>query len=436
MNLKTKYFIFISFIHVFLSVILFILFKENKLYFLISELFILISIYISIKLYQAFIYPINLMKSGKNAIQDKDFSIKYNLTGATDVDQLIDIYNKMIEELRQEKTKTQEQSYFLENLIQYSPIGMIIMDYDFRIDIINDAAKSILGKNAEKGKSLKEIKHVLSDHISDLKPSEDKVFNVASRQKFKCRKQELIHKGFPRQFILIEELTEEILLAEKRAFGKVIRMMAHEVNNSMGAINSILESVKEFGFSHEDADSDLIYSLDIAIERNKGLASFTDHFADLIRLPSPVIANLNLSALINDIAHLYRIKAKKYNIHIHYQADMEDIWIKADKIQREQAFGNILKNAVESISENGDIWIKLDHETKLLQFIDNGPGISKSDSEKLFSPFFSTKTNGQGIGLMLIREILTSHGFEFDLYTDATDGLTFFNINFSTLNTI
>ncbi len=439
MSLRFKYFTFIIILHALLALLLYFVVGEKKILFLVSEAFLLVSLFISYKIYRSFIYPIELMNSGKIAIKEEDFTIKYNKTGAKEIDGLLDVYNNMIDHLRLERTKTEEQAYFLENLIENSPIGMIIMDYDQRIEIINKKALEIIIKENAVGMTLPEINHPLFNHFTELSTNQDEIITIDGMSKYKCRIHELMHKGFPRQFVIIQELTAEILKAEKEAYGKVIRMMAHEVNNSTGAINSILETVNEFTKGQDQSDTELLDSLNIAIDRNKKLGQFTNNFAEMIRLPAPKLVKINLIEVLNQSINLYRSKAQQLNIDISSNFENETFYIIGDAIQLEQVLSNILKNAIESIQEKkqsykqvenqkGSITISSHSNPAKITITDNGVGIDGENKDKLFSPFFSTKTDGQGIGLMLIREILNAHGFKYQLSTDENSGETHFEI--------
>ena len=164
MNIRIKYFLFVAILHIILTILVFKILEENKFLFILSEALILVSLVISYSVYKSFIRPIELMKSGTNAIKDEDFNIKYLKTGSSDVDHLITTFNEMIDRLRVEKLRTIEQSYFLENLIEESPVGVIIMDFDNKISDINDRAAhylSVVNKDAI-GRSLDHIPGALA----------------------------------------------------------------------------------------------------------------------------------------------------------------------------------------------------------------------------------------------------------------------------------
>ncbi len=210
----------------------YLIFEKDKLIFISTEVFIIISILISINLYQQLIAPLTYLTQGIAAIKDKDFNVKFLATGKTEVDELVDVYNRMIDELRTERTKQQEQHLFLEKLVQTSPTAIIILDYDGQIQQINPKAKEILANSPE----------LLHSQLDRIKTGSAKVLKVEGIRTYKVQKSKFIDRGFERIFIMMEEVTAEIFDAEKNAYSKVIRMMAHEVNNTIGPVNSIINT--------------------------------------------------------------------------------------------------------------------------------------------------------------------------------------------------
>ena len=430
MSLRIKYILFIILIHLVFTILLLQLFKDQLYFFLLSESLIFISLYISIKLYQALIRPIALMKTGVNAIIDEDFNTKFLKTGSYEMDQLILVFNRMLDRLRQERTRTEEQAYFLENLINASPIGMIILDYDENISSMNAQAMSCLSiKSKEVPKTFSEIDHPFAIFIKNLESGRSEIFTINGILQYKCQIEPIFHRGFYRKFIVIEELSSELIKSEKLAYGKVIRMMAHEVNNSMGAINSILQTVIDFGFKDEE-NADLKESLMVAMDRNNSLADFVKNFAKVIRLPLPNKTSTNLLVLIERCVGIFSSQFYQRQISVRVNCAEEPPTLMMDPIQIEQVVLNILKNAMESIDYSGHIHITLSTNKPQLVIADDGPGILPKDEEMIFSPFFSTKPNGQGIGLILTREILTNHEAQFSLVTDPLDQWTKFSLSF------
>ena len=420
MRLRTKYILFVVILHLIALVLSYFIFKNNKLLFIGSEAFIVISIIIAFQLYRQLLQPLQLLMQGAEAIKDRDFNVKFLPTGKYEMDQLINVYNHMIDELRTERTRQEQQHLFLEKLIHTSPTGILILDYDERIHEANPKVLELLEIDEKQvlGKSIDEVVHPVLQHIKQLASGESKTITYNSVNTYKLQKSHFIDRGFARHFVMIEELTAEILAAEKKAYGKVIRMMAHEVNNTIGPVNSIIHSAlgAEKLWQEEEAHT-LQNALQVAFDRNNNLNHFMRNFADVVRLPEPAKTEVDLHKLISSIAQLMEMKAGEKQIQFQYHFADKSFIIFADQQQLEQVLINIVKNAIEAIDESGVVTFTTDTTARKLIVTDSGKGISQQNTEQLFSPFFSTKKDGQGIGLTLVKEILLNHGFDFSLQT-------------------
>jgi two-component system, NtrC family, nitrogen regulation sensor histidine kinase NtrY len=451
MTLKIKFIVFITVIHSVAIGLSFLILKSNKLFFIASELLILMSLLICWSLYQDLIEPLQRLMTGVNAIKDRDFTIKFLKTNKIETDALIDVYNQMIDQLRTERTHQEAQHYFLEKLVTTSPTGILILDFDNKIADLNPKCLEILGlgKSELIGHFIYSFNNLLLKTIAELETGTSKTINLNSAKTFKCAKSHFIDRGFPRYFIMIEELTAEILAAEKKAYGKVIRMMAHEVNNSIGAVNSILDTTIQLNEASQDTNE----ALQIAFDRNEHLSQFMRNFADVIRLPPPRMEHINLKELVIKTMELMRFKAYQNGIFLKLEldnskfqisdfkldsSDLEseiknlELKIFADFNLMEQVLINIIKNAIEAIGQNGVITFRIIEKPLQLFIEDTGRGISKDIESQLFTPFFTTKAYGQGVGLTLIREVLAAHGFDFALYTEGVSNFqkTVFRIRF------
>lgn len=432
MQIRTKYILFVAFIHLLALGLSFYIFIDNKLIFFICEVLILLSLWISRQLYKQLIQPIKMLLRGAEAMADKDFNVKFVKTGKYELDELITVYNQMMDQLRTERTQQEQQHYFLDKLIATSPTGIIIQDFDEKINNINPKALQLLKLNEQEINSNSKalMDHPVIKEINSLKTGTSKVVNFNGINTFKLQKAHFIDRGFTRNFIMIEELTAEILAAEKKVYGKVIRMIAHEVNNTIGPVNSIIESTLGSGFFLKESRSKLLReALEVAVNRNKNLASFVRNFADVVRLPIPVKIRVNINELVGATGKLMEFKALEKDILFDYHLSKDPLYIMCDAAQMEQVLVNIIKNSIEAISGKGVISFYLDKDKNYLVVKDSGKGIPAESSGQLFSPFYSTKKDGQGIGLTLVKEILLNHAFEFSLVT-GNDGFTRFKIEF------
>lgn len=422
MKLRTKYILFVTILHLLALVLSYFIFIENKIWFIVTEAFIIISVVIAWQLYVQLLQPLKTLMQGVEAIKDRDFNVRFVSTGKREMDQLIDVYNQMMDELRTERTRQEQQHFFLEKLIHTSPTGIVILDFDNNVQQINPKALQVLGLDIKEviGYSIDALKHPLFKQIKELKSGENIVFKLDGISTYKLQKSHFIDRGFSRHFVMIEDLTAEILAAEKNVYGKVIRMMAHEVNNTIGPVNSIMQSaLKTDALWNGSQFNTLKDALQVAMDRNYNLNQFMRNFAELVKLPAANKRTVDLHQVVKSVASLMRATAEEKQITFGFDLADAGFNIMADEQQMEQAFINIVKNAIEAIGTNGVIKFTTSINKKYLIISDTGNGINDADVPGLFSPFFSTKKDGQGIGLTLVREILLNHGFDFSLRTVA-----------------
>lgn len=416
---------FVVFVHITELGLSYFIFRDNKIWFLVSEVFVIVSILIAWRLYRELVAPLKMLSDGATAIRDKDFNVKFLPVGKYELDTLIDVYNRMIDALRTERIKQEQQHLFLEKLIHTSPTGILILDLDEAIQQVNPRALALLGmeEGALLRKPMSALAHPVLKEIAQLPSGHTRTMTMNGAITYRLLRSHFMDRGFPRHFIMVEELTTEILEAEKKAYGKVIRMMAHEVNNTIGPVNSIIQSTLQSGLPGEA----LSRALQVAMERNQHLNLFMRNFADLVRLPPPEKRSFDLVDLLERIAQLLQVKAGENRVVFNRVYAEPVFLIKADIHQMEQALINVVKNAIEAIPDGGEVTFITGASELVIR--DTGLGIPPDMDSLLFSPFNSTKKNGQGIGLTLVREILSGHGFGFSLKT-ISPGRTEFRIVF------
>ena len=407
------------------------LLEEKKLFFLLAEMVLGVSLFFSYKLYKAFINPILLMKQGTDALKEEDFNITFTKTGIVEMDHLVEVFNKMIIRIRQERVSLKEQHFFLEKVIEASPNGIIVFDFDDKLTMANPFAQKLFGiEESSSSSNLSSFDHPIAKALLDLESGANTVVKLNGWQQYKCYMSHILHQGFKRKFVIIEDLSSEILSSEKKAYGKIIRMMAHEVNNSIGAINSILQTVNEIHLDLEfEEKAEVTSALNVAINRNGMLNQFMKNFAEVVRLPKAVMEDVDLVELTKRMTVLFSAQLEEKQIEIECVHNTSKLVVKADEGQLEQVLVNIIKNSMESIETNGKIQLHVE-SNGILRIRDNGAGISPEVLDKLFQPFYSTKSQGQGVGLTLIKEILHQHKASFKL-TTLSSGWTEFFIQFS-----
>lgn len=374
--------------------------------------------------------PLELIGNGMDLLREQDFSSRLTQVGQFEADRVVNIFNRMMDQLKNERLRLREQNHFLDLLIQASPMGVVIVDFDGRITQVNPMAVKMFGLPAEQlhGCKLAEVQAALAKELARMKRDETAVVRLNDSNIYKCTCTTFTDSGFPHPFYLMERMTDELMRAEKKAYEKVIRMIAHEVNNTTAGITSALDSAWQV-LSEEQGMDDLCGMMRVCMERCYSMSRFITRFADVVKIPEPVLAPVDLNVLATSCARFMESVCKERNIRLRLECDPEAGLVKADVSLMEQVLVNILKNAVESIGSDGEIIVRTAAKA-FVEIVDNGPGISKEVESKLFSPFFSTKPNGQGIGLVFIREVLSRHRCSFSLST-YEDGLTRFRIRFN-----
>lgn len=401
---------------------------------LVAECMFAALFWVGLRIVGSIFGTLDLISTGAEYMHDRDFTSRFTEVGHPEMDRLVGIYNRMIDNLREERTRLQEQHFFLVKVMEASPSGMIALDFEGRVSMANPAAGQILQLESQSiiGTRLDQIASPLAAELSGLGAGESRIVATAGGRRLKCRRSSFIDRGFARDFFLIEELTEELRQAEKAAYEKVIRYMSHEVNNSIGSANSLLHSSLHYAGQIKPEDRhDFEMALNVAINRTEHLNQFLKHFADVFRLPPPEMKTCRIVELIDETLWLFKAECEGRRIEVRRETADPELTVSLDRRQMGQALLNIVRNAIEAIGENGTITVVLGRSghRDFLAIEDTGCGIPKKIQENLFTPFFSTKEKGHGIGLTLVQEILDQHGFEFSL-TSRHNEPTRFTIHF------
>lgn len=398
---------------------------------IVVTVLVLVTLVYLILFYQKVVRPLHNISNGMDLLREQDFSSRLRKVGQYEADKVVAIFNKMMEQLKNERLRLREQNQFLDLLIKASPMGVIVLDYDNRITELNPAAFRIMGINdfdIVKGKQLSELKDILLIDLSTIPMHKTRTISLNDGTVYKCTLESFIDRGFPRPFYLIESLTDEVRRAEKKAYEKVIRMISHEVNNTTAGITSTLDTVQE-ELKTVDGTDDIRKVMQVCIDRSYSMSEFITNFADVVKIPKAVLSPVNLNALIKSMTRFMEVMCLKRDIKLTFIADDKLPLLQMDASLFEQVLLNIIKNSVESIENDGEITIKTNAQNQTLEIADNGKGISKEIESKLFNPFFSSKPMGQGLGLLFIREVLTQHNCRYSLRT-YDDGLTRFVVKF------
>ena len=398
-------------------------------FFYVGEGLILFILVYLVFFYRKIVKPLNTIGSGMELLREQDFSSRLSRVGQYEADRIVNIFNRMMEQLKNERLRLREQNHFLDLMIKASPMGVIITSLDDELSELNPMALKMLGVRFEdvQGKKMKDVDSPLAGELASLPRGETVTVRLNDSNIYRCTHSSFIDRGFQHPFFLIESLTDEVMKAEKKAYEKVIRMIAHEVNNTTAGITSTLDTVEQ-ALTTEEGMEDICDVMRVCIERCFSMSRFITRFADVVKIPEPTLTPVDLNDLAFTCKRFMEGMCADRNIKLRLEIDETLKEVKMDASLFEQVLVNIIKNAAESIEKDGEIIVRT-LSPAIVEVVDNGKGISKEVEAKLFSPFFSTKPNGQGIGLIFIREVLMRHGCTFSLRTYA-DGLTRFRILF------
>lgn len=394
-----------------------------------------------IVLWRSIAKPLDTVTIGLELLASQDFSNRVRPTGEPYADRIADLFNRMAEQLKNERTRLREQEGFLRQIVEVSPMGVAVMDFDGRISLLNPSLLKMAGidrEDAPDGVAFSKIDNELFRAASRVEEGKSEVVRLSDTRIYRCSNLRFIESGFKRPFVLVESLTEEVMKAEREAYEKLIRVISHEVNNSMGGVASILET-----FSDISSDEEMRELADSGRDRCLALSDFIRSYADVVKLPAPSLADRDLGDEIRHTAgFLKTILPAGVRLELKLPENTA-LPVRVDPVMMEQMIVNVVRNAAESIAscpermDRGDGLVEIsaeicDEDGKSgnrvkMTVCDNGAGISGEASQKLFTPFYSSKSGGRGIGLTLVNEVLTRHGFRFSLLTGA-DGLTRFTV--------
>ena len=428
MSVKGFFFILVFFLVAIMGFLIYISETVVVKYLYIAEALMLLLMLYLILFYRKIVKPMNTIGSGMELLREQDFSSRLSHVGQQEADRVVNVFNRMMEQLKNERLRLREQNHFLDLMINASPMGVIIMTLDEEVSQLNPMAMKMMGVRPEEaeGRKLSEIDSPLALELAAIPNGETSTVRLNDSSIYKCTHSSFVDRGFQHPFYLMEGLTDEVMKAEKKAYEKVIRMIAHEVNNTTAGITSTLDTVEQ-ALSESEGMEDICDVMRVCTERCFSMSRFITRFADVVKIPEPTLS-VNLNDLVFTCKRFMEGMCNDRNIRLQLICDESLDDVKLDASLFEQVLVNIIKNAAESIGQDGQIIIRTSLPTAI-EVVDNGPGISKETEAKLFSPFFSTKPNGHGIGLIFIREVLSRHGCTFSLRTYA-DGLTRFRILF------
>ncbi|HAH25721.1 MAG TPA: ATP-binding protein [Prolixibacteraceae bacterium] len=338
----------------------------------------------------------------------------------------LDKVNKQIQKL---KIESRQQEQYFQTLLEHVATG--IMTFDARGFVLhaNSAAKKMLGVEILTHlNQLEKVNLNLFQSIRNIQPFEQKLVSVATEQgtiqlslksaSFKAKEKDLM-------LLSVQDIQNELDEKELDSWMKLIRVLMHEIMNSIAPITSLSESMCKF-FTvngrpalpeevNEATIQTTLRGLNVIREQGNGLMLFVESYRKLTRLPKPDKKTFRLDNLVNRIKILYSSLENSEKVKLTVAVTPSEMELIADENQISQVLINLVKNALQANEKNPDGKIQIaagfnsDHRAEI-RVIDSGPGIPDAILEQIFVPFFTTRENGSGIGLSLSRQIMRLHG--------------------------
>jgi two-component system nitrogen regulation sensor histidine kinase NtrY len=361
------------------------------------------------------------------AIQHTDFSQTFTSTGlGSSFEPLKKAFNQVIEQFRRARTEKEEHFRYLQTVVQHVGIGLIAFGRDGEVGLINTAAKRLLRVTHLKNiKTLETLSPPLVATLLQLESGGKALVKIESKNdllhlaiyatEFKLREQQFT-------LVSIQNIQSELEEKEMEAWQNLIRVLTHEIMNSVTPIASLASTVNDWldmkKAAGDEIGADEIGDMRGAVQtiqkRSEGLLHFVDAYRSLTRIPRPNFKIFRITELFAGVEQLLRASFKEKTVNLNITVEPESLELTADPEMIEQVLINLLLNAIQAVDDHPNAGISLaarldDGGRVIIQVADNGPGIVPEVLDKIFIPFFTTKPEGSGIGLSLCRQIMRLH---------------------------
>jgi signal transduction histidine kinase len=384
------------------------------------------------------------------SIRYSDFSQTFKDAGlGPSFDGLRKAFTEVMNVFRKTRTEKEEHYRYLQTIVQHIGIGLIAYQPNGDVELINTAAKRLLGISALKNiQSLETFSKPLVDALFNIKPKGRALIKVEDQN-------ELLHlalyatefklRGQIFSLVSIQNIHSELEEREIEAWQKLIRVITHEIMNSITPISSLASTINEMlkdsyqiPAAKQKIDSESLTDIHDAAQtiqkRSQGLLHFVDAYRNLALIQKPNFQLFPIKELFTRVEKLMQANIKEKAIRFRINVDPKTLELTADPELIEQVLINLLLNALQSVGGQKkakiDLISHMDGRGRILiQVKDNGPGIEGENLEKIFIPFFSTKDNGSGIGLSLSRQIMRLHHGSITVQSEPTKQ-TIFTLRF------
>ncbi len=376
------------------------------------------------------------------AIKHSDFSITFSRGSLGNSfkelqSSLIDI----IQSYKEVKIEREAQYQFLQMLVNQIQIGIISVQEE-NIILINPTAEKIL--NIKGIKSWKLVQQQNPKVVAELSDDGKKIIEVKSTEGTKMLAVEissLIMMDKPFRLITLQDINSEIEQKELEAWHKLIRILTHEIMNSITPISSLSETMqamltdksgnqKPLNDIEDETIKDIRFSLNTIQKRSERLLDFVENYRKLSRVSKPVMQSVDVKSFLNSIENLMHEELVRQGIDLTIDVMGDSFTLMIDPSQVEQIIINLLRNSIHALDSRNRKHIFLNayplEQQIVIEVTDNGKGIPENELKEIFIPFFSTKKEGSGIGLSLSKQIMSLHGGRIRVSSKVEEGTSFY----------
>jgi len=376
------------------------------------------------------------------AILQDDFSTTFHERGkGKSIQNFYSTLNRITRKFKAISSEKELQYLYLETLVEHIKVGILTYDENENIHLINEALKKLLDRPVlTKLKGIENIDSGLLQSIREIKPTENRLVKVTVNnhlQQLSIHASEFKLKDKYFKLISMQNIKHELEAQELEAWQKLIRVLTHEIMNSVTPITSLSATLqdiikkekKQLPASEFPFVDNLDEGLDAIKSRSEGLQTFTQAYKNLTRLPTPEFQKVKIKELLKQVETLLKPDLDHLNVKLHIHLENPELEILVDSDLFDQVLINIIKNGMEAVQKQKDGRIRLTvtengHQV-FIRITDNGAGIPEDKIDKIFIPFFTTKKNGTGVGLALCRQILQMHNATIAVSSYQGEGTTF-----------